>query len=83
MWLRWQWPKNGMKIRHILALANFSMACFDERGEQIPELQSNLLILWAEHAERAGHDPNGLVVETPMGALKIVRSTGGWNLELA
>jgi hypothetical protein len=42
---------------------NGMAACFNEQGEQIPELQGNLLTHWAEHARYEGYNPGRVVVE--------------------
>lgn len=68
----------------VLVSAAYSTACFTAAGEQIPELQKGLLELWAEHAERLGYDPSGVVFRTPGGRWSVFRTPdGGWNWESA
>lgn len=48
-------------------------------GQQVPELQArSVQQLWAEHAEREGHDPTGFTVETDRGIIgRIDRDADG------
>jgi len=74
----------GNPIKTVYCFPNLSMACCDEAGQQIPALQENLLILWAQYAERRGFDPEGLVIHTISQSLRLVRNHDrSWNLEHA
>lgn len=42
-------------IKTVLVFENGNIAVFNESGEQIPELQSNLICDWAEKATKAGY----------------------------
>lgn len=59
------------------------IACFNEDGEQIPELQECLLSAWAARAQELGYDVNGLEVETQQGQIRLVRDDFdlSWNTE--
>lgn len=63
-----------------LLFQNVSIAVFDAAGQQLPELQTCLLFLWAEDAERNGYHVDGLVVECSGGEKWQLRKTPeGWN----
>lgn len=47
----------------LLVFRNHLVACFDEYGQQIGELQIAWHRLWAEHATRLGYDVDGVVVK--------------------
>ena len=69
-----------MKPKSLMVFPNFNVACFSQSGDQIAELQTSLLLLWAEHAIENGYDPDGLVCETQDGSWQIFRTKeGGWN----
>ncbi|HYB97528.1 MAG TPA: hypothetical protein VEC57_00145 [Candidatus Limnocylindrales bacterium] len=51
-------------------------------AERIPALEVNLLVLWAEYAERSGYDVDGLVVETVNWAHRLRKTPEGWVVEL-
>jgi hypothetical protein len=58
------------------------VACVDMYGEQIPELQESYVRLWAEHAEKIGYDPTGVIVESgglPIGSIR-KNDEGTWRL---
>lgn len=64
-------------MKPVMAFDNFNVAAFNKAGKQIPILQKNLLCLWAEHAEREGFNPDGVVVETPRGNWRLFRRKNG------
>ena len=67
-----------MKLHHQAFLfPNGNLAVFNNQQEQVPTLQKNLLILWAEYAEREGFDPTGVSIN----GWQIIRTTDGtWNV---
>lgn len=70
------------EIQTVMIFGNMNLCAFDEQGNQIPEIQRNLVSLWAEHAEKNGYNVHGVVVETFSGKWKIFRtSDGGFNIE--
>lgn len=50
-----RWPET-MKIKTVYFFRNGNTAVFDERGQQIPELQKSWLLLWTKHAKELGYD---------------------------
>ena len=73
-----------MKRAHsALAFATGQIAVFDEKGQQIPGLQRPWPTLWADHAERLGYDPQGLVFELQnRQSIRIIRAGDRWSFEL-
>jgi hypothetical protein len=69
-------------LKPILVFHNFNVAVCDEKGQQVGELQQNLLCLLAEHAERHGYDLNGVQVRTQMGDWNLYKKDGMWNIML-
>lgn len=65
----------------VLVFSNFNVACFDLSDQQIPELQENLLVLWAKRAERHGYDPTNVTLKTHLGYWKLFRTPDGWNIK--
>lgn len=66
----------------VVVFDNFNLVAFDDRGEQIPDVQRNLLLMWAELAAANGVDPNGLVVSVAGGQRwRIFKTEKGFNLE--
>lgn len=67
--------------RPLLVFGNLNVAAFDANGEQIPELQKSLAALLAEHIERSGYNPEGVLIETAWGgSWRLFKTTdGGWN----
>lgn len=57
------------------------VCAFDERGEQVPEInRGSLSRLLGEHIERCGYDPEGVMMETPNGIKIMERSEFfGWR----
>jgi len=51
----------------------------DASGQQIPLLQSHLILHWAEQAEKLGYDVDGLEIEIESGTLVLHRGPDGWN----
>lgn len=68
--------------RSLLVLSNFNVATCDHTGAQIPDLQVNLLELWASHAESMGYDVRGLIAETNMGTLQLLKTVDGWRVQV-
>jgi hypothetical protein len=68
---------NTQKIQRVVLFENGGIAVIDDLGHQIPELQRGLPVLWAEHAERNGFDPAGVVIEARSGSMEIVRNADG------
>jgi hypothetical protein len=58
--------------------ANGNIAVTDGR-EQIPELQEAPISLWAWRAEELGYDVDGLLIETPLGKWRLIKTASGWN----
>lgn len=70
------------KIKSVMFMQGFGIAVFDERGQQIPELQESPITLWAQHCEALGFDPNGVIVETNLGNWRLIKTEYGWNREV-
>lgn len=70
------------KIKSAIFFPTGQVAVFDERGQQIPELQKPLLLIWAEQAARLGYDPTTLIVETPAGMVKFFKIENGYNWQI-
>lgn len=70
-------------VRPMMIFGNLNVAAFDESGKQIPELQKSVATLMAEHIERCGYDPDGIVIETQWGCGWRLFKTqfGTWNHE--
>jgi hypothetical protein len=74
-----------MKIHAVFVSCNYNLAAVDDRGAQIPALQTNLLNLWAETAAGAHNaELAGQVIETPYGQFQLFQTPleGKWNCEL-
>jgi hypothetical protein len=72
------------KIKNIFLSTNGSIAVCDESGQQIAELQRDLISDWCEKAVALGYDPNGVILETELGDLRIVKNSDGtWNRQAA
>ena len=64
----------------VFVMNHYQIAFFDERGEQVPEIQKkNLLALLAEHSEKYGYDIEGIRVETPLGSFYMTKEDGEWR----
>lgn len=69
-------------IKSILLFNSGAIAVCDEGGNQIPELQKNLLVMWAETASEKGFNPENVKIETQSGLeLRLVRSDGDWYID--
>lgn len=67
-----------------LVFGNLNVDCFDEAGQQIPELQSSVPELLALEVEKLGHDPQGIIIETTQTKWRLFKTEdGGWNREVA
>jgi hypothetical protein len=61
---------------------NLQIAVFDRQGNQVSALQTGLMTLWAEYAERQGYDPDGASIEVAAGVRWRIRKTEiGWRCE--
>lgn len=69
-------------IASVMVFDNFNVAAF-ENGKQIPDIQDNLLILWASLAASNGYDPTSAVIQSRTGAWRIFKTENGYNLESA
>ena len=68
------------KATEIFVMNYFQVAFFDEKGDQVPEIQKkNLLVLLAEHAEKCGYNMEGVKVETNLGDFKVIKEEGEWR----
>lgn len=66
----------------VMVFDNFNVAAFDDAAKQRPEVQTNLLLAWAEKAKSAGFSLDGIVVETEGGKKwRIFETARGFNLE--
>lgn len=66
----------------VVVFDNFNLAAFNDRGEPLPDVQRNLLTMWAQFAADNGIDPAGLVVEVTGGQRwRIFKTENGYNLE--
>ena len=71
-----------MKVKTILVFPNLMVACFDEAGRQIPELQQSVPELLAAKATALGFDPDGAAVETQGKSWRLVKGENGrWNYD--
>ena len=52
-----------LKISKVFLFNTAQIAVFDERGEQIPELQTALIVEWAEKAKALGYEIDGLEIQ--------------------
>lgn len=68
-------------MKSVLVFDNFNVAAFSRDGDQVPTLQKNLLIMWAEMAEKEGFDVAGQFVETAHGNWRIMKTEDGFHLE--
>jgi len=48
------------KLKHVYFCANGNVACFDDQGRQVTELQKDLVTLWLQHAEQQGYSAKDL-----------------------
>jgi len=65
------------KPQSIFVMDHYQVAFFDEKGEQVADIQKkNLLALLAEHAERHGFNIEGVTIETSLGNFKAIREDG-------
>jgi hypothetical protein len=51
-------------------------------GEQVGELQKSFFELWADNAKAHGFNPDGAIISTPAGRVKIIKTEFGWNFDL-
>lgn len=66
----------------VLVFDNFNLVAFDDRGEQLPDVQRNLLTMWAQFVADKGINPDGLVIEVTGGQRwRIFKTESGFNLE--
>lgn len=71
------------KIKSCLFNSTGGMHVYDASGGQLPDLQKNVFCLWAEHAAKAGYNPEGVIIETSLRKLQVVKnSDNSWNLEI-
>lgn len=56
----------------IMIFGNMNLACFDDKGNQVPALQVSPIKLWAQYAESQGWDLDDVVFE--------VQGHGKWRL---
>lgn len=72
-----------MKIKSLMFLPNGNTACFDERGQQIPELQLGYLQMWCKYAESLGYKPEEInEVLLSSGRAKIIKTEDGYNWKM-
>ena len=63
-----------------LMVFNLSVAAFNDKGEQVPELQQNLAGTLAARLMAMNIDPTTVPIETGSGiTLKLVKDELGWN----
>jgi hypothetical protein len=72
-------------VRKVMIFHNGCVAVFDEKGEQVPELQEPWFLDLVKRIEKAGGDPTRVQFEMPNGrtarAFKI-NTKGGFNWSL-
>jgi hypothetical protein len=68
-----------MKPKTAMMSSIGQMAIFDEQGQQIPDLQMPLLLMWAEVAEKRGYQVDGLVIECRGDSVRLVKNGQQWN----
>jgi len=76
---------NLPKIKTLMLSGIGQMFAFDEKGEQIAELQKSPIILWAEYATELGYDLSIIRINTPVGTMKMIPpndNSGQWNFEM-
>lgn len=70
------------KIAKVLVAPNGMVAVFDRDGKQIGELQTPLLLLWAQMATRRHYDVDGLEIEiVGQRNVKLFKTKHGFNFE--
>lgn len=70
------------RIAAVLVAPNGMIAAFDRDGKQIGELQTPLLLLWAQMAARRHYDVDGLEIEiVGRGNVKLFKTEHGFNFE--
>lgn len=63
-----------MKAKSVFFFPNGNTACCDEHGEQIGELQKSWLLLWIDHMEKMGFNPEDLKeIHLPSGMVKLIK----------
>lgn len=66
----------------VVVFDNFNLVAFDDLGAQLPDVQRNLLTMWAQFAADKGISPDGLVIEVTGGQRwRIFKTANGYNLE--
>lgn len=75
-----------MTVKTAVIYTNGTTSVFDDKGEQIPELQVSLFELWFEHLEDSGVDPTKIEIRATINGadsiIKPIRVQGRWNYEI-
>jgi len=72
------------KIKSIFLFPNGNIAAVDDKGQQIAEVQANLIVAWANMVATKGYDADGTILEGELGNMKLVKGgNGGWTLVAA
>ena len=77
------------KITGPIRLHSQGMVTAFDDNEQVPELQTSLISLWAENAVKNGFDPDGAIIRTASGSVRVIKCVDTdddsvfWNFELA
>jgi len=71
-------------IKSIIFFNNGNTACFDEKGQQIPRLQTAYIGLFCEWLEGQGVDPTKVIFTMPDGreAKPFKTELGSWNWKM-
>lgn len=66
----------------IMIFPTTQVAAF-ENGEQVPELQESLIMLFAQHAESLGYDPTTFEIDVQgIGKLVLFKTEHGFNWDI-
>jgi len=77
------------KITGPIRLHPHGMVTAFDNNEQVPELQVSLISLWAENAVKNGFDPDGAIIRTDRGSVRVIKCVDMdddsvfWNFEQA
>jgi hypothetical protein len=67
----------------VIFFSNGNTICFDEKGEQVPELQKSWFLLYAQFLESKGIDVQNIEYQLPSGGYaKIFKTSIGYNWEV-
>lgn len=65
------------KLKTVVFFHNGAVMAFNESGDQVPELQGNVVCEWAARADNLGYAVNGLEIHIPPGRIRLFRCPDG------